>query len=54
MPWLGIRDILARQWGMAPWEIPRPDDRADPLSDEVGRWFEVEALKAKYGDLFAV
>lgn len=43
-----IRQEIAEEWRMAPWEIPARDDWSDPLADEVGRWIEVAVLKQKY------
>jgi hypothetical protein len=48
VPWLLVREAIAEEWRMAPFDIPPLTDREHDLADEVGRWIDVANLKAKY------
>jgi hypothetical protein len=43
-----VREAIAEEWRMAPFDIPPLTDREHDLADEVGRWIDVANLKAKY------
>jgi len=44
VPWYYIRQSVAHEWGLAPWEL-----EDDAYADELGRKLEVMRLEAEYG-----